>query len=233
MQDSADGSSAYNWKKPPSLQQLSKDMISISSQVSVMSKDPKTSSQNQRGNNMLPTGRYLIGQEAIPGNNQTPDDKTTSKDSSNLDADNLSDVENLVIKPKTQARKSNFSSPESNQNPMSLFQARDTSKLNKPVIQPFSIQSPSKIKPNPPAPRKSAIQMNAVVSEVNNVYHPDFNFERFKGFAFSRPIRNKLFFQKFLEEIKADVDIVLWIDKKEPCPTKVPLRHLDKSKFDS
>lgn len=76
--------------------------------------------------------------------------------------------------------------------------------------------------------KKASFQFE-IYSHINNVYHPNFEFDRFKNFLFSWPLKNKQLFQKFLGEIKDEVDMIKFITVKEPCPPKVSLVKLDKS----
>lgn len=141
--------------------------------------------------------------------------------------------------PKSKAvpRKSTISMPAYKSNTSPLLESEDSGKRN-PAMQ----DSPGTLtrKEHPVFDKKVEYQVSKKspakfqladdYGHINDVYHPRFNFDRFKSFVFSRPIKNKAGFQKFLEEIQVDFGTVNLITKKEDCPPKVTLFKLDRCK---
>lgn len=231
------GKPAYNpaevSNKQPSLEMLSKEMIDLSPNRPGVAlpgiKSITVSTPPPMSRHLLSVGEYIVDNQGMvtgSGDHMTTDAKTViSKDMSQHSGEKNSEPKTINFKPKAAPRKSNFSSPESNNRPTNLFVPQPVEKSDASVSTPkFSH------KDNEYLPRKSASDMNAILNEVNNVYNPAFNLDRFKQFVFSHPIKNKKGFVKFLEEIKTDVDSIKMIAMKEPCPPKVPLRQINKSK---
>ena len=224
------GEDSSPWAKQPSLGQLSKDMISISDQK-VSRREAHVSRESSTSvNKQLKSveDKSSSGRGKISPDGQTIDAATDSKDLSVNEDDDQSDPgpDNfLVVKPKPAQRKSHFSSPEANQKPLALLTPTTSQRLKTPLIQPFVVK-----RPKDESPKRSMEKPQQSLKDVNNVHHPSFNFDRFKNFMFSRPIRNRSSFLTFLEEIKTDVELISSIEKKEPCPPKVALQNLDKSK---
>ena len=223
--------------KPPSMEMLEKEMISIDktpvSHKNHTLKNITLSSPPLPTKPLATVGEFILESQG-QGDVHTIDAKTVfSKDLSYNSGENKSEHESMIIKPKPIPRKSNFSSPESGKKPISLFNNQLISPVKVPTFEPPSLGKlpEAQAKQGSSSPKKLASKMNAVLNAVNHVHHPSFNFDRFKNFLFSRPIKNKQGFIKFLEEVKNDVDVIKMIAMKEPSPTKVTLRQINKSRI--
>ena len=215
------------------LQQLSKDMITIQS-TEVITRTSKADifmSSPPLQKYLINVGEFILStnemrEELRTFDHQTLDSKTVI---SNEFSEQSGDKSVKIGKLKPIPRKSGYSMPGKGV-------TKDTNIFSIPEVDMLDIQTSSiskkqiAEKAKPEASRgKIAAKENDTYSQINDVYHPDFNFDRFKSFIFSRPIQNKAEFQKFLLEIKADVEMIKLISMKEPCPPKVPLLKLDKS----
>jgi hypothetical protein len=67
-------------------------------------------------------------------------------------------------------------------------------------------------------------------SATNDVFSPSFPIEKFRFLIFSNSSISSKELKKFIKEVKSDVDTVKQISCKEPCPQKVALTNVDKSR---
>lgn len=76
------------------------------------------------------------------------------------------------------------------------------------------------------------VQGNSPAATITNmdVNSPSFDIDRFKLLLFSKNNENSKQHRKFIKEIKLDLDVVKQIPQKEPCPAKVVLVDLDRSR---
>lgn len=228
--------------KPPSLQSLNKDMVSLDYSPSITPsqtvKKITVSTPPANVKPLLSVGEFILDTMAAgtgTGDGQTLEAKTViSKELSQKSRENSSEKLKVInVKAKLGARKSNFSSPESHSKPISLFTPVPVEPFNqnKP-IKPIAIEDslPPKLpKEGNESPPRKASNMNAALNAINHVYHSQFDANRFKNFIFSNSIMNKPVFFKFLEEIKTDVEVIRMIHQKEACPPKIALRQINKS----
>lgn len=215
------------------LHKLSKDMIRIQSPEvkSSYSKADIFMSSPPLQKPFMNVGEFILNTHEMLEDLRTFDHQTLDAKTviSNDFSQHSGDKSIKIGKIKAPPRKSGYSMPGKGiKKDINIFSIPEVDMSD---IQASSIKNKQivdKAKPEV-SMSKIAAKDNDAYTQINDVYHPDFNFERFKSFIYSRPIKNKAEFQKFLLEIKADVEMIKLISMKEPCPPKVPLLKLDKS----
>lgn len=219
------------------LEQLSKEMIQYCSPA-LLDKHHKADifmSSPPLQKPLQNVGEFILQTHETPEDLRTFDHQTLDAKTviSNDFSQNSGDKSIKFGKVKPAPRKSAYSMPGKGvKNNTNIFSIPEVAS---PVVQPPVINADKSDDSN-----KAQISLGKVAAKkyegythVNDVYDPSFSFERFKSLIFSRPIKHKEGFQKFLLEIKADIEMIKLISMKEPCPPKVPLLKLDKSSLRS
>lgn len=230
--------------KPPNLEHLQNEMIQLShplSQELIPSKKKDIYLSSPPLGKLLKSNDEFILQPADIGDDlRTFDDRTfdartvISKDLSRYSDDkSLKPTPN--VKSKTIARKSNISAPGQKPLTQNIFQTQEKEgspekKQKENKIDGSEGKKVPEIVDRAAPQKKSIAKGNEAYNQINDVYHPQFSFDKYKTFLFSKEIKNKHEFQKFLKEIKTDVSTIKMISLKEACPDKVMLVQLDRSR---
>jgi hypothetical protein len=140
--------------------------------------------------------------------------------------------EKVVPSKYTDSKKPQFSIKEALTGRLGSFAERDLERLSRSRNE-FQDQQ---VLPNPRSYteiQSSSVQKKSQdynFSATNDVFSPSFPIEKFKFLIFSNSNKNSKELKKFIKEVKSDVDTVKQISCKEPCPQKVALTNVDKSR---
>ena len=129
-------------------------------------------------------------------------------------------------------KRSQFSTKEALTGRLGNFAERDLERLSRSRNE--SLEPQSTVNPRSfTEVRTSSVQNKSQdynFSATNDVFSPTFPIEKFRFLIFSNSSNNSKELKKFIKEVKSDVDTVKQISCKEPCPQKVALTNVDKSR---